>query len=285
MFVPNGTVTTVRCGILQQLSPRSNLSMRTRNLFRVWVAFLLTFLPFTAAQGGTSGNISGTVLDPQGAAVVKAKVSTVNSETNLRFSTLTDSAGLYPFRELPTGIYNLQVEADGFKTYQHFGIQLDASSSIVVNTRLVVGGGTSSVTVTQTPVSVATSDTQLGEVISGKNILAVPLDGRSFTELLALEHGAAPQTTITGNSIQAAGASIISPSGYLNPGAISVNGQREYANGFTVKDADVVERFTMGAAAIPNLDSIAEFRILTGNFDAEYGNYSGGRISVVTKSG
>jgi hypothetical protein len=71
----------------------------------------------------------------------------------------------------------------------------------------------------------------------------------------------------------------------LNPGTISINGQREYANGFTVNEADVVERFTMGAAAIPNLDSIAEFRVLTGNFDAEFGNYSGGRIQVVTRSG
>ena len=66
---------------------------------------------------------------------------------------------------------------------------------------------------------------------------------------------------------------------------MSINGQREYANGFTVNDSDVVERFTMGAAIIPNLDSIAEFRVLTGNFDAQYGNYAGGRINVITKSG
>ena len=111
------------------------------------------------------------------------------------------------------------------------------------------------------------------------------MNGRSFTDLLALQPGVTPVTTITGTSIQAAGAAILSPSGDLNPGTISINGQREYANGFTVNDADVVERFTMGAAIVPNLDSIAEFRILTGNFDAEYGNYSGGRINVITKSG
>jgi hypothetical protein len=111
------------------------------------------------------------------------------------------------------------------------------------------------------------------------------LNGRSFTDLLALQPGVAPSTTITPSSITAAGASTFSPAGDLNPGTISINGQREYANGFMVNDADVVERFTMGAAVIPNLDSIAEFRILTGNFDAEYGNYSGGRINVVTKSG
>jgi len=103
--------------------------------------------------------------------------------------------------------------------------------------------------------------------------------------LLALQPGVAPETTISGTSVQAAGASTFSPSGYLNPGTISINGQREYANGFTVNDADVVERFTMGAAVVPNLDSISEFRVLTGNFNAEYGNYSGGRINVITKSG
>ncbi len=259
--------------------------MKTRSVCGVWLAFLLAFLTITSTQASTGGSLSGTVLDPQGAVVAKAKVSVVNPETNLRFSTLTDSVGIYSFNDLAVGTYNLDVVADGFKTYQRSGIQVNASSSLVVDARMVLGAATDSVTVTQPLVSVATSDTQLGEVISGKNLVTVPLNGRSFTDLLALQPGVAPQTTISGTSIQAAGASIISPSGYLNPGTISVNGQREYANGFTVNDADVVERFTMGAAAVPNLDSIAEFRILTGNFDAEYGNYSGGRINVVTKSG
>jgi hypothetical protein len=71
----------------------------------------------------------------------------------------------------------------------------------------------------------------------------------------------------------------------LNPGTISINGQREFSNGFSVNGAGVEEPFTMGAGLIPNLDSIAEFRILTSNTDAEYGDYSGGQISIVTKSG
>src|SRR4029077_91817 len=103
-------------------------------------------------------------------------------------------------------------------------------------------------TVKQSEVSVDTQNTQLGEVISGQKIAAVPLNGRSFTDLLALQPGVAPTTTITGLSIQAAGASSFSAAGYQDPGTISINGQREYANGFTVNDADVVERFTMGAA-------------------------------------
>ena len=71
----------------------------------------------------------------------------------------------------------------------------------------------------------------------------------------------------------------------MNAGNISINGQREFANSFMVNGSDVEEDVNMGTAIIPNLDSIAEFRILTNNFDAEYGEYSGGQINVITKSG
>ena len=80
-------------------------------------------------------------------------------------------------------------------------------------------------------------------------------------------------------------ASSVAPSGNLNPGNLAVNGQRPYANGFVVNGADVVERVLMGAAIIPNLDSISEFRVLTGDFDAKYGGFNGGLITVITKSG
>ena len=76
--------------------------------------------------------------------------------------------------------------------------------------------------------------------------------------------------------MQDVGASVFSPSGDLNPGTISVNGQREFANAFIVNGTDAEEDVNMGTSIIPNLDSIAEFRILTGNFDAEYGEFSGG---------
>ena len=81
------------------------------------------------------------------------------------------------------------------------------------------------------------------------------------------------------------GATILNPSGTLNPGTISVNGQREFANYFSVNGSDVEEDVNAGTAIIPNLDAIAEFRIVTSNFDAEYGEFSGGQISVITKSG
>ncbi len=130
-----------------------------------------------------------------------------------------------------------------------------------------------------------TTSTQLGQVITGRQMTAVPLDGRSYTDLLSLQPGVAPQTSITSTTVQDVGATILNPSGTLNPGTISVNGQREFANYFSVNGADVEEDVNAGTAIIPNLDAIDEFRIITSNFDAEYGEFSGGQINVVTKSG
>ena len=130
-----------------------------------------------------------------------------------------------------------------------------------------------------------TVSTQLGEVISGRQMTAVPLNGRSFTDLLSLQPGVAPSTTIGSSTVQDVGATILDPSGTLNPGTISVNGQRETSNYFGVNGSDAEEDVNAGTAIIPNLDAIAEFRIVTSNFDAEYGEFSGGQVSVVTKSG
>jgi hypothetical protein len=245
----------------------------------------LAFSVMEAAWSGVGGSISGKVVDPHNLAMVGVTVTVVNTATNVRSSKLTNSAGIYLFPDLLVGIYDIEVAAKGFRTYRRTQLTVDVNSSQLVDIPLQLGDRSETVTVTAAQTRVETVDTQIGEVISGSTIVAVPLNGRSFTDLLALQPGVAPTTTITGNSIQAAGAAILAPSGDLNPGTISINGQREYANGFTVNDSDVVERFTMGAAIIPNLDSIAEFRVLTGNFEAQYGNYAGGRINVVTKSG
>lgn len=95
-----------------------------------------------------------------------------------------------------------------------------------------------------------------------------------------------PITTLTSTSVIMAGVTgTINPSGDLNPGDLSIDGQRESANGFMVNGLDVQEHMNGGTSVIPNLDSIEEFRVLTNNFDPEYGNYNGGMINVITKSG
>jgi len=136
---------------------------------------------------------------------------------------------------------------------------------------------------------VDTQTTQMGEVITGKEMTAVPLVSRSYTDLLALQPGVVSTPSgMTGafaGPFISAGFAAPPVSGDLNSGALSVNGMREAENGFILNGMLVQETGFSGAGAIPNLDSIAEFRILTNNFDAEYGNYSGGQINVVTKSG
>ncbi len=107
----------------------------------------------------------------------------------------------------------------------------------------------------------------------------MPLNGRAFTDLLALQPGVSPYVGKSENT-QGSGTS-----GSLNAGNMSVNGGREASNGFMINGGYVNDGVQNGAAIIPNLDSISEFRIITSNFDAEYGNFSGGQVNVVTKSG
>ena len=177
------------------------------------------------------------------------------------------------------------MQAPGFRRYQLKDILLDTNASLTLNASLDVGSAATTVTVSDNALHVETVETQLGQVITGRQMTAVPLNGRSFTDLLSLQPGVAPATTITSSTVQDVGATTLSPSGTLNPGTISVNGQREFANYFGVNGSDVEEDVNAGTAIIPNLDSIAEFRIVTSNFDAEYGEFSGGQISVITKSG
>ena len=141
-----------------------------------------------------------------------------------------------------------------------------------------------------------TITTQLGEVISGKEMTGVPLVTRSYTDLLSLQPGVSSSSSgiggggggsaNTGSNFVAAGFNLTPVSGDLNAGNLSVNGMREANNGFLLNGAVVQEAGFGGTAVIPNLvlDS-RKFRIITNNFDAEYGNYSGGQINVITKSG
>ena len=243
------------------------------------------FILALAARAGVGGRISGTVKDASGAVVAKATVSITNSDTGVRQALTSDDNGAYSFLNVPVGRYLLEVSADGFRPYQRTGITIDANSALTMDAVLEVGGRSDAVTVIDNQLHVDIASTQIGEVITAAQMTAVPLDGRSYTDLLALQPGVAPVTSITPDTVQDVGASALSPSGDLNPGTISINGQREFANAFIVNGSDVEEDVNMGAAIVPNLDSIAEFRILTSNFDAEYGEFSGGQINVVTKSG
>jgi len=231
------------------------------------------------------GSISGTVKDPSGSVVANAHITVREANTGLTHETRSDSKGYYTFPVLPVGRYVLDVTASGFGQYERKEIVLDTNAALSLNASLEVGNVSQNVTVTDSALHVETESTQIGQVITSRQITAVPLDGRSFTDLLSLQPGVAPQSAITDSTVQDVGATILNPSGTLNPGNQSVNGQRETANYFGVNGSDVEEDVNAGTAVIPNLDAIAEFRIITSNFDAEYGEFSGGQISVITKSG
>ncbi len=234
---------------------------------------------------GVGGSVSGTIKDTSNAVVPNASVSATNIETGVLHQAATNGQGFYSFADLPIGHYNITIQKTGFKPYQRTGVTINANSALTVDAVLAVGERSDVVTVAENQLLVETTSTQMGEVITSARMTAVPLNGRSFTDLLSLQPGVAPATSITSETVQDVGATALSPSGDLNPGTISINGQREFANSFLVNGSDVEEDVNMGAAIVPNLDSIDEFRILTNNFDAEYGEFSGGQINVVTKSG
>ena len=255
-------------------------------LKRGFAAVAITLvLSGASAWAGVGGRISGLVRDQAGKAIPGANVSAREVGTGLSYQAQADRSGYYALPSLPVGTYELTAEAPGFASYRRQSITLDTNASLAFDVSLAVGGVAETVSVTDNTLHVETTSTQMGEVITGRQMEAAPLDGRSFTDLLSLQPGVAPATSITSSTVEDVGATVLSPSGTLNPGTISVNGQREFANAFLVNGSNAEEDVNEGTAIIPNLDAIAEFRIVTNNFDAEYGEYSGGQISVVTKSG
>ena len=247
----------------------------------------LFFFSFLSLHAATGGSISGTVLDPSGAVVAGTTLKLVNTAQQTIYQAVSDKQGLYSFPNLPVGHYDLTISAPGFSTQRKTNLTVDTDSAIRVDVALVIGSQTASVLVTSgAEVQVDTVATHLGEVISSAQMTALPLNGRSYTDLLAIQPGVAPISTLLPSSVIMAGVTgSIDPSGDENPGNLSINGQRESSNGFMVNGIDVQEHMNGGTSIIPNLDSMEEFRVLTNNFDPEYGNYNGGMVTVVTKAG
>jgi hypothetical protein len=264
------------------------------NLFAVSqpaVALLMFFslLLATFAFASVTGSISGIVKDASGAILPGVQVAATNKDTGVTSTVTTDADGFYALQALPVGMYDVQFSRSGFKTTVQSGITLRVNDALRIDIILSVGQVAEKVTVEADAVHAETTSTAMGEVISSKKILEVPLDTRSYTDLLALQPGVIPTTSGLsggmGGEFTSTGFAIQQVSGDLNAGNLSVNGMREAANGFLLNGANVQEMAFSGTAAIPNLDSIEEFRIITNNFEAEYGQYSGGQINVITKSG
>jgi hypothetical protein len=258
----------------QQFTGCAALRIR-RSALLLGMLLILGAMPLRAA---VTGSISGIVRDASGAIVANVSVEAQNTDTGVVQKIETNASGLYSFADLPIGHYSVVFRSSGFQQYTEAGLVVNVNSILRVDAILRVGTVAEVVNVTASALQINTTNAQMGELIDGQKIVDMPLNGRSYTDLLALQPGVVPASSGQYSSGYR-------PSGDLNMGSVSISGNRENFNGFMVNGANVEEGTFGTAAIIPNLDSIAEFRILTNNTDAEYGNYSGGLINVATKSG
>ena len=256
--------------------------VKERLVFLLIAVFVVAF----AAYPEVGGKITGVVKDQSASVIAGATVVITNTQTGTQLTAITDQGGVFTFPVLPVGQYQIDVTSDAFQPYRKTGLVIDINSALVLDVTLQVKQQDQSIVVTEDAAQVETTDTQLGQVLGSKKVTEIPLNGRSYTDLFATQVGVTPLTTSgAGNSTSGGGFGTVPVAGTTNTGQFSINGQREDANGFSINGANVQEGIGQQAGIIPNLDSIAEFRILTSNTDAEYGNYSGGLINVVTKSG
>ena len=232
-----------------------------------------------SAHAEVTGSIFGSIADPSGAAVPNATVMLKHPATGLSRRVQTDASGNYEFLSVPVGEnYSLQAETPGFQTSVQTGITLLVNQKYRADFKLVVGAVSQTVEVSSSTTQVDTTSTQLGDVIESKKMTGIPLNGRSYIDLMGLQAGVIPVSFDATTHDRLV-------SGNQTAGQVSVNGQREGANSFMVNGADVEESVQNGASIVPTLDSIEEFRLLTNSFNAEYGRFSGAIVNVVTKSG
>lgn len=255
--------------------------MGTRYL--LFVVFLFQGLAgFTQT---TKYSISGTVHDTTGGVLPGAEVHIRLSADDPAESVTTDAAGMFRKELSGAGTYQIEIDDAGFSAYVGTARVDESAPAATMDVALPVAGATQTVEVTADALAAETTSTQLGESLDTKKIEAVPLNGRNFTDLLAVQPGIVPENTSQPGAVIMTGVASTPPSGDANPGNLSISGQRESSNGFRVNGSDVEEDVNMGASIVPNLDAIDSFRVLTSNFDAEYGNSSGGQVLVVTKAG
>src|SRR5689334_12722076 len=241
---------------------------------------VLSFLGSSSLRADVTGSILGVVRDATQAVVANVRIVATNVETNLNRETISAADGSYRLLALPAGKYKVTATASGFQQFTTTDIDVKVNDQLRVDVTLEVGSVQQEVNVTANAVQVETAATQLGDVIESKKMLALPLNGRSYLDLLGLQAGVVP---FTSGSIQQDRSVSGGYSG--NVGNVSVNGQRETANAFLVNGGDVSEGRNLGAGLIPNLDSVEEFRLITNSFDAEYGKFSGSVMNAITKSG
>lgn len=222
----------------------------------------------------TTGQISGTITDPNGAVVPGATVKAVNTETNLSRETTTNGNGVYSFQLLPPGNYRISASASGFS---ETGVQavVNITQTTSVNIALSIGQiDDNTVTVQAQAPQLQTETSQNGRVLTGETIRQLPLPTRNFQQLLTLQSGA--QSSVSNNTELGRG-----------DATISVNGQRTTSNSVRINgvDANSIGTNSTPNIAVPATDSLQEFVVQTSLYDASNGRNAGGNVEAITRSG
>jgi len=234
---------------------------------------LLTCLSLQAQQ--ITGNIRGAVTDPSGAVIHGAAVTVRQTETGLSRATTTDRNGNYVLLELPIGHYSLHVVEKGFQEYVQDGITLSVNETASVSPHLALGSEKEQVVVSEDAALIEPTVTSMGKVVQQRELEDLPLNGRNFSQLGLLQPGVVPLTP----GIAEAGGSLRNGQGY------AVNGQRPESNNFLIDGANNFNGVDGGFVLRPPVDAISEFRIITHNASAEFGNALGSTTNLVTRSG
>lgn len=229
--------------------------------------FLLALLAKVSSGQATTGQVVGQVTDPSGAIIRGAVVTAVDENKGVSFVGKTDASGDYTVLSVPPGVYSVTAAAPGFaeQKFQHAVLAID--QHMVLNFHLKVGNVAATVEVSEAPPVLQSTSAEVGTVIGGKSIVDLPLEGRNFYDLTMLVPGVAQV------------------SGSINSFALSVSGQREFANSIQLDGIESTTNRTQDVTIHPNVDSVEEFKVVTASYNAEFGNAAGGVIAVQTKAG
>ena len=248
---------------------------------RSFLAWMLAFAflgLFTASQSSAqdTGYISGTVTDKSGAAIANATVVISNASGSSTQTTTTNADGAYVVAGLPGGTYNLTVTATGFQKYTANGVVLNVASKIRVDIPLTVGSVSEEVVVIgESAAQVETTSAALGTTVTGKQISNLELNGRNFTQLVTLTPGVVNATNQDEGTV-----------GINGNVQYSINGGRTEYNNWELDGGDNMDNGSNATLNVyPNVEAIAEFKVLTSNYGAQYGRNGSGTIEVETKSG
>jgi hypothetical protein len=250
------------------------LHMKSRLLW--FCIFVFAFCLPVALFAQDTASITGAVTDPTGAGIPGAQVTLTSQEHGIKRTAASNASGDYLFAALPIGSYDLTVAAPGFKKFQAAGIILRVAQKARVDVPMQVGGTSTEVTVQGANVAqVETQSSDLGGTVTGKEISQLELNGRNFTQLITLVPGVSNQT-----GQDEAGVGV---SGNVS---FSVNGGRTEYNNWEMDGGDAMDNGSNTTLNVyPSIDAIAEFKVLTSNYGAQYGRNGSGTVEVETKSG